>query len=75
MRLDHVAQALERAFSIYDEYIERGSSRSSAATLTASAIRVERHKLVALLNDRDAGIIGGSGSQITRCVVDARAAA
>lgn len=55
---DKKAQAVEAVFNHIDFLIEQGKPRSEAIDHTAHRFGIQRHKLVALLNDRDAGWIG-----------------
>lgn len=58
---DKTQQSVEVAFAAVDHLIEQGKSRRDAIDHTCHRYGIQRHKLVALLNDRDAGILGGSG--------------
>lgn len=51
---DNAQQATERVFAEYDALREQGKTRSEAIDHIAQRHGVLRHKLVALLNDRDA---------------------
>lgn len=59
--LDRTQQVLDIIFKQFDVLLA-DYSRHEATTILARRHQVDRHKLVALLNDRAAGLIGTSGT-------------
>lgn len=54
-------EAISRVFAYVDSLIEQGCARREAIDFAVLEYGVQRGRLVALLNDRDAGLLGNSG--------------